>query len=205
MFSPNALSILIVIFTVSLICQYVEGFSNVCLSRVSTSAQRPSSLVELRAASTSRNKVGSSTRTASAPAIQVKSRDDWKELMDDKEEDEQLTLIFFTAKFCKTCHAVGRDWKAKVVPLATNVNQDSSSPKQLRLASADFVDNRENKLFQDLNMRNLPAVQFYHKGQLLSGFSCAPKEFHRVVETLDDYLDADSIEDFKSTLPILRP
>ena len=197
MSTSNPLFTIRFIVTLAFISQSVECFSGLGLPR---HLRRPSASTQqlpwVRYEASPLN-TADCVDTLSYP-VQIRSKEDWKNLMEN--EEDGLTLIWFTAKFCKTCHVLGREWKTKVVPLATNANREAST-KKLRLASADFVDNRENQLFQLLNIRSLPAVQFYYKGRIVSSFTCAPQDFSRVVDTLECYFQSNSIEEFQSSIP----
>ena len=113
----------------------------------------------------------------SNPPAEITSHADWLELLHDH-EDDRVTLVFFRSAFCKSCRRFELDWKRKVVPLA--------GPK-LELATADFTKNRA--LFKKLGVNGLPSVHFYYRGQLLTGYSCPPADFPRILLSLEHYLD----------------
>jgi thiol-disulfide isomerase/thioredoxin len=119
-------------------------------------------------------------------AFEVQSHADWLELLDTDgdDDDDRITLVLFKAKFCKTCQAFEREWKRKVLPLA------SASDDRLQLGTVDVQQNR--KLIKEVGVKSLPTVQFYFRGNLLTSFTCVPKEFHRVESAVEFYLNTAS-------------
>ncbi len=111
-------------------------------------------------------------------SIEVNSHADWLELLHGH-EDDRLTVILFKAAFCKSCKRLELDWKHKVLPKAGPA---------LTLATMEFTTNRA--LFKQLKIQDLPTIQFYFRGSCLTSYTCPPKEFPRVMNTLDHYLKA---------------
>lgn len=130
------------------------------------------------------------------PTIEITSHVDWMELLHGHEEEDRLTVVLFKASFCKSCLRFERDWRQKIVPEAAAATDHR---RQLDLATVEFTKNRA--LFKELDVQGLPTVHFYHRGELLTGYSCPPKEFSRVMESLNHYLNATPIElEFESNM-----
>jgi thiol-disulfide isomerase/thioredoxin len=131
------------------------------------------------------------SKTVDSNVTVIESYVDWLELHEDFDEDEDLTpssrkmitAVSFHASWCKFCQKFKLKWNRKLVrPLKDTVN----------FASVDFGANK--KLCQSLNINQLPTVQFYFKGKLLSSFPCGPKGFSTLQNTMTKYLEMDSRE-----------
>jgi thiol-disulfide isomerase/thioredoxin len=130
-------------------------------------------------------------------AFEVQSHADWLELLDTNgDDDDRITLVLFKAKFCKTCQSFEREWKRKVLPLA------SASDDQLQLGTVDVQQNR--KLIKEVGVKSLPTVQFYFRGSLLTSFTCVPKAFYRVESAIEFYLNTASPHELETETNIER-
>lgn len=117
------------------------------------------------------------TDTTTSPFItDVESHADWIELLHGH-DDDRLTLVLFKAAFCKSCKRLELDWKQKILPRAG---------PDLVVATVEFTTNRA--LFKQLKIQDLPTIQFYFRGNLMTGFTCPPKEFPRTMAVLNNYL-----------------
>jgi thioredoxin-related protein len=125
---------------------------------------------------------------------EITSHVDWMELLHGH-DDDRLTLVLFKASFCKSCHRLELDWRHKIVPQQQQQQPPGTANNNhpnLELATVEFTKNRD--LFKKLGVQGLPAVHFYHRGRLLTGYPCPPKEFPRIMESLCYYLNASPSE-----------
>lgn len=163
----------------------LKGFVLLCLSAMlllrvqgfSVSARFPTRISHDQLSAPLRHRT-QHLRAHSNRPTEITSNVDWLELLHDH-DDDRLTLVFFGAPFCKSCHRFEQDWKRKVVPTAG---------PNLQLATADITKNRA--LFKELGIEGLPSVHFYQRGRRLTGYCCPPAHFSRVLESLEHYLNA---------------
>jgi hypothetical protein len=69
----------------------------------------------------------------------------------------------------------------------------------LQLATLDVYSKGNSKLSKELNVDALPTVQFYYQGDVLTSFSCCPKEFYRL-ERAVEYSDVPNASSIPSML-----
>jgi thioredoxin-like negative regulator of GroEL len=118
--------------------------------------------------------------------VQIESHADWMELHEDFNTElpgkqKMIIAVTFHASWCKFCKKFNLKWNRKLVrPLKDTV----------KFASVEFGINQ--KLCKSLNVKQLPTVQFYCDGELLSSFPCVPKGFSKIQKTLQTYLEMDS-------------
>ena len=125
-----------------------------------------------------------------APIIEIESQIDWLELLD---EYDGIIAVYFHASWCKFCQKFKLTWNRKLArPLGDWVNETNGevvkSGSGVRFVSVEYGTNK--KLCQSLKIKELPTVQFYSKGRLLTSFSCGPKGFSSVQRAMDHYLEA---------------
>jgi hypothetical protein len=70
---------------------------------------------------------------------------------------------------------------------------------RLQLTTLDVYSKGNSKLCKELNVQALPTIQFYYRGDLLTSFSCRPKELYQLEQAVDYYLEA-SLEGKKRSI-----
>ena len=131
-----------------------------------------------------------STTSQGDDSIVITSHADWLELIhghndDDNDHDEnttndRLSLVLFKAAFCKSCQRLERQWKQRVIPLVG---------PSLQVATVEFTTNKS--LVKKLMVKDLPTIHFYRHGNLLTEFTCPPKNFSKIMDTVHYYLHHD--------------
>lgn len=124
------------------------------------------------------------------PITEVESHIDWAELLEG--DDRRITAVNFHASWCKFCQKFKSKWYGKCVRRFGDRIDDASGELletgSVRFASVEYGANQ--KLCRSLRIKELPTVQFYSKGQLLSSFPCGPKGFATVQAAMKHYLEA---------------
>lgn len=127
---------------------------------------------------TSPEKGTTTTTEKKAPImLKVESHADWLELIEDYEDDDHsITVVAFTASWCKFCQKFLRKWNHKVV------KPHRKKADVVKFASVDYGSNRQ--LCKSLDIDALPTLLFYHQGTVVHGLACGPKKLATAQETL---------------------
>jgi thioredoxin-like negative regulator of GroEL len=110
----------------------------------------------------------------------IESNADWMEqVLSDHQGDDQVTVVNFHSKFCKSCQQFDGVYRRKYV------RKYGKEPSNFSFASVEWT---KNKSFcKTLNIKALPTVQFYYRGQLLTSLTGGAKLCKQYTETFDYY------------------
>jgi len=114
--------------------------------------------------------LGTSTLTDSNIVTEVISGRDFSKYLGD---DDGLRVIRFHARSCKSCRALGVKYRR----LARLMKDD------IRFADIEVSQNPE--LCQALGVRKLPHVQIYNRRRVVDEFTCMPKNFNVLIESIN--------------------
>ena len=136
---------------------------------------------------------------SSSVAKEIESDADWLQFMyDDRTNDQaKIKLVWFKSPTCKSCKRFTMDWKRKILPLSVPT-ADKKKKKmfvnELQLATFNVHHKGNQNLCKNqLQIKALPTVHIYHKGQLLQELLIGnPKEFHKLEDALQHYLNLSS-------------
>jgi thioredoxin-like negative regulator of GroEL len=108
----------------------------------------------------------------------------------------------FHAAWCKSCQRFGLKFQGLANQKTDWIQDRDSSIVQhgaMRFGSIEFGAN--TGMCRTLDIKRLPTVHFYRKGEQLDGFACGPSKFPRLVETMEHFLQRQSQHDsFAETL-----
>jgi len=118
--------------------------------------------------------------------ITVESEQDFIDFL---EEDDRLAIVKFHASWCKACQKFGVLFRKLAFKNGDKMNSNNRVVEsgRVRFAEVEFMNNA--KLCRKLGIKRLPGVQIYKGNKLLSEFSCAPKKFQRVIDSLNEFVD----------------
>jgi len=105
-------------------------------------------------------------------------------------EEERLSIIFFHAKWCRTCRKVGRLYEKLALREADLVEDRTSEIRKrgtIRLASAEYSVN--SQLVESLKIQKLPTFAFYKNGQHIKNIPATPSDFSRIQDAVKYYRD----------------
>ena len=118
--------------------------------------------------------------------------DQWnEEILNNK--DDQVTIVYFSSKYCRTCKVFTRKLQVAIEKLNNKDSATTTRTDRLRVATAEITENRDSRLFQTLGINIMPTIQFYYKGTLLTNLEgILPKNFDQVEKAIEYYLQRTS-------------
>ena len=121
--------------------------------------------------------------TTTGTPTKITSMKEWDDVVINNPLDE-VTIVYFSAKYCRTC---------KVFTRKLQVAVDQINDDRLRVATAELTENRQSGLFKHLDVKQMPTIQFYYKGELLTNLEgILPKNFDQVNKAMEYYLQRTS-------------
>lgn len=106
-----------------------------------------------------------------------------------------LDLFFFSQKFGFKFQTLANkygDWIDKQQNQRTSKDPIVVREGSIRLGSIEFGSNTQ--LCRSLEIKRLPTVHFYKKGDKIAGFPCGPKKFPLLQSTVEQYIQSNQQE-----------
>ena len=114
-------------------------------------------------------------------------------------DNDQLSLVFYHASWCKTCQRFSRRYKKisslysdKLDPSDDSVVEEG----RVRMASVEYGANME--LCDALDVETLPLVRFYRAGVQIDELVVPADKFDQVQKLVEDYLEEEDLESILS-------
>jgi thiol-disulfide isomerase/thioredoxin len=121
----------------------------------------------------------SKEKTKPRPSLvtEIGSYVEWQAMLEDSEDDPHpITIVKFHSEYCKSCQKFGQLFEHT----ARKLQQQQS---QVHMVAMEFGHHKQ--LCKTLGIRELPTVQMYQGGRLLSSFTCPPSRYHLVEQALE--------------------